>query len=110
MGRSVRGSARAPSPAALPTGVPIARVRTLREAVDDPHFRDRETLKPMYRQDSTKPIEPGIVPGFPIRFSSGNLPKLEGGAKLGHHNEEVFKTLLDLDSDMLANLKDRGVI
>ena len=91
-------------------GVPIARVRTLREAVDDPHFRDRETLKPMYRQDSTKPIEPGIVPGFPIRFSSGNLPKLEGGAKLGHHNEEVFKTLLDLDSDMLANLKDRGVI
>ena len=26
MGRSVRGSARAPSPAALPTGVPIARV------------------------------------------------------------------------------------
>ena len=87
-----------------------SRVRTHFAKLSTTHFRDRETLKPMYRQDSTKPIEPGIVPGFPIRFSSGNLPKLEGGAKLGHHNEEVFKTLLDLDSDTLANLKDRGVI
>ena len=91
-------------------GVPIARVRTIREAIDDQHFRDRGTLKPMYRQDSSEPVEPGIISGFPIRFSGGDLPTLEGGAKLGHHNEEVFEKLLGLDSGILADLKDRGII
>ena len=91
-------------------GVPIARVRTIREAIDDQHFRDRGTLKPMYRQDSSEPVEPGIISGFPIRFSGGDLPLLEGGAKLGHHNEEVFEKLLGLDSGILADLKDRGII
>ena len=91
-------------------GVPIARVRTIREAIEDQHFRDRGTLKPMYRQDSSEPVEPGIISGFPIRFSGGDLPLLEGGAKLGHHNEEVFEKLLGLDSGILADLKDRGII
>ena len=91
-------------------GVPIARVRTIREAIDDQHFRERGTLKPMYRQDSSEPVEPGIISGFPIRFSGGDLPALEGGAKLGHHNEEVFEKLLGLDSGILADLKDRGII
>ena len=91
-------------------GVPIARVRTIREAIDDQHFRDRGTLKPMYRQDSSEPVEPGIISGFPIRFSGGDLPTLEGGAKLGHHNEEVFEKLLGLNSGILADLKDRGII
>ena len=91
-------------------GVPIARVRTIREAIDDQHFRDRGTLKPMYRQDSPVPVEPGVISGFPVRFSGGDLPELEGGAKLGHHNEEVYEKLLGLNSDTLADLKDRGVI
>ena len=91
-------------------GVPIARVRTIREAIEDQHFRDRGTLKPMYRQDSSEPVEPGIISGFPIRFSGGDLPTLEGGAKLGHHNEEVFEKLLGLNSGILADLKDRGII
>ena len=91
-------------------GVPVARVRTIREAIDDQHFWDRGTLKPMYRQDSSEPVEPGIISGFPIRFSGGDLPTLEGGAKLGHHNEEVFEKLLGLDSGILADLKDRGII
>ena len=91
-------------------GIPVARVRTIREAVEDEHFRARGTLKPMYRQGSDDPVERGIVSGFPVRFSSGDLPKLEGGAKLGHHNREVFGRLLGLDADALADLSERGVI
>ena len=64
----------------------------------------------MYRQDSPVPVEPGVISGFPVRFSGGDLPELEGGAKLGHHNEEVYEKLLGLNSDTLADLKDRGVI
>ena len=91
-------------------GIPVARVRTIREAVEDEHFRARGTLKPMYRQGSDDPVERGIVSGFPVKFSGGDLPKLEGGAQLGHHNREVFGRLLDLDADALAGLRERGVI
>ena len=91
-------------------GVPVARVRTIREAVEDDHFRARGTLRPMYRQGSDDPVERGIVSGFPVKFSGGDLPALEGGAKLGHHNREVYERLLGLDADALAGLRERGVI
>ena len=91
-------------------GIPIARVRTMPEIVADDHFRARGTLKPMYRQGSDIPVEDGIVSGFPITFSGGALPGLEGGAALGHHNEDVYGRLLGLDREALADLKERGVI
>ena len=91
-------------------GVPVARVRTISEAMEDGHFRARGTLKPMYRQDSDKPVERGIVSGFPVKFSGGDLPTLEGGAKLGHHNREVFGRLLALDAAAMDDLEQRGVI
>jgi len=91
-------------------GIPIARVRTLREVMADDHFRDRGTLKPMYRHGSDQPVERGIVSGFPVTFSGGALPQLEGGAMLGHHNEEVYGNLLGLDAAELAELRKRGVL
>ena len=91
-------------------GVPVARVRTLPEAIEDTHFRDRGTLKPMRRHGSEEPIEVGIISGFPIEFSGGALPQLEGGAPLGHHNTEIYSSLLDLDGVKLNELKKRGVI
>jgi crotonobetainyl-CoA:carnitine CoA-transferase CaiB-like acyl-CoA transferase len=91
-------------------GIPIARVRTLPEIMEDDHFRDRGTLKPMYRQGSEEPVERGIVAGFPVTFSGGSLPRLEGGAMLGHHNEDVYGRLLDLDPAELAELKKRGIL
>ena len=90
--------------------IPVARVRTLSEAIDDEHFRARGTLKPMRRQDTTAPVDGGIVPGFPVRFSGGELPSLEGGAKLGYHTGEVLERLLGLDADALAELGKRGVL
>ncbi len=90
--------------------IPIARVRTLPEVMEDDHFRDRGTLKPMYRQGSDDPVEHGITTGFPVIFSGGALPSLEGGATLGHHNEDVYGRLLNLDPAALAELKERGVV
>ncbi len=90
-------------------GVPVARVRGIAEALADEHFRARGTLKPMRRQDSQDPVEGGVVSGFPVKFSGGDLPALEGGARLGHHNREVFERLLGLDADAVAALEARGV-
>jgi crotonobetainyl-CoA:carnitine CoA-transferase CaiB-like acyl-CoA transferase len=91
-------------------GIPIARVRTLPEVVEDAHFRDRGTLRPMYRHGTEDPIEDGIVAGFPVIFSGGDLPRLEGGAPLGQHNEEIYGSLLDLDAAQLRDLKERGIV
>jgi crotonobetainyl-CoA:carnitine CoA-transferase CaiB-like acyl-CoA transferase len=91
-------------------GIPIARVRTLPEVMADQHFRDRGTLRPMLRQGSVQPVERGIVAGFPVIFSGGSLPKLDGGANLGHHNDEIYGRLLHLDQSALTDLKKRGVI
>jgi crotonobetainyl-CoA:carnitine CoA-transferase CaiB-like acyl-CoA transferase len=91
-------------------GIPIAKTRTLPEVMADKHFRDRGTLRPMHRQGSDEPVERGIVAGFPVIFSGGSLPKLEGGANLGHHNDENYGRLLHLDQAALSELKKRGVI
>ena len=90
--------------------IPVARVRALSEAIEDAHFRDRGTLRAMYRQGSDAPVERGVLAGFPVTFSGGSLPKLEGGAKLGLHNEDVYGRLLDLDAAALSELNRRGVI
>lgn len=91
-------------------GIPIAKVRTLPEVVADPHFRDRGTLKPMYRADTEQPVERGIVPGFPVTFSSGPLPRLPGGAGLGHHNAEVYASLLGLSEEDLKALAAEEIL
>ena len=91
-------------------GVPVARVRTLPEAIADPQYWERGALKPMRRLGDDTPVEPGVVSGFPIRFSGEALPDLPGGAPLGHHTAEVFARLLGLDQAALDGLRARGVV
>ena len=91
-------------------GIPAAKVRTLAEAIEDDHFRDRGTIKPMRRIDANAPVEGGIVAGFPIKFSGGELPAVEGSAPLGHHNDEIYESPLGLDSHARQQLKEQGII
>jgi crotonobetainyl-CoA:carnitine CoA-transferase CaiB-like acyl-CoA transferase len=90
--------------------IPVAKVRTLPEVMTDEHFRARRTLRPMYRAGSDQPVERGIMAGFPVTFSGGALPELEGGAKLGAHNGDVYGDMLGLDEEEVAALRARGVI
>jgi formyl-CoA transferase len=90
--------------------IPVSRVRGLSEALHDEHFRARGTLRPMRRSGSTAPVEGGVLPGLPLRFSGGELPQLDGGADLGQHNAEVYGRLLGLDAAALGALKARGVV
>jgi crotonobetainyl-CoA:carnitine CoA-transferase CaiB-like acyl-CoA transferase len=90
--------------------IPVARVRGLAEAMADEHYHARGTLRPMYRQGSDEPVGQGLLAGFPVTFSGGALPTLEGGARLGHHNADIYGRLLNLDAAALALLAKRGVI
>ncbi|CAI8049331.1 Succinyl-CoA--D-citramalate CoA-transferase [Geodia barretti] len=53
---------------------------------------------------------PGIVAGFPVIFSGGELPEPYGAPTLGMHNEEIYGGVLNLSDDEIAGLKEEGVI
>lgn len=91
-------------------GIPVSRVRTIGDVMNDSHFRERGTLRPMRAHGSNTPVERSMIAGFPVVFSGGSLPDLEGAAHLGAHNEEIFHDLLGLDAAALDALKTRGVI
>ena len=91
-------------------GIPVAPVRPIADVMDDAHFRDRGTLRPMYRAGADQPVDGGVMAGFPVRFSGGELPSLDGAPTLGAHNEAVYGDLLNLDAAAVAALKGKGVI
>ena len=89
--------------------VPCAPVRTAEQVMNDQHFWDRGSLQPMRHAGMESPVK-GVISGFPVRFSGGELPSLFGAPTLGMHNQEVFGKLLGLGDDDLAELADGGVV
>ena len=89
--------------------VPCAPVRTAEQVMNYQHFWERGSLMPMRHAGLTEPVK-GVVSGFPVRFSGGELPQLPGAPTLGMHNEEIFGQVLGLGKADLAGLADQGVI
>lgn len=90
--------------------VPVAPVRTLNQIIDDDHFRNRGSLKPMRHAKMDTPIDGRVVAGYPINFSSGPLPDLRGAPTLGMHTDEILGDVLGLSPEDRAKLKNDGVI
>ena len=90
-------------------GVPSGVVRSVDEVIEDSHFWDRKTLLSMRSSAFEDPV-PGIASGFPVKFSYGELPDLDGAPVLGVNNQEVFEKLLNLKVDDLIDLEKRGII
>ncbi len=89
--------------------VPCAPVRTAAEVLADDHFYQRGTLGPMRHGTLDKPVQ-GVVPGFPVVFSSGPLPQLAGAPTLGMHNQEILGALLGLSDEQLQQFREQGVM
>ena len=89
--------------------VPCAPVRTAEEVMHDRYFRDRGTLLPMRHAGMEEAVE-GIVSGFPVKFSGGDLPEIPGAPTLGMHNSEIFTKLLGMDEAEIEVLKAQGVV
>jgi crotonobetainyl-CoA:carnitine CoA-transferase CaiB-like acyl-CoA transferase len=90
--------------------VPCAPVRTAEQVMNDPHFWDRGSLLPMMHAATGKPVDDAVASGFPVKFSGGELPSIEGAPTLGMHNSEVFQKLLGLNHQDLQKLKEEKVI
>ena len=89
--------------------VPCGPVRTVAEVTEDTHFANRGSLQSLKHGTLSHPVK-GIASGFPVLFSAGKLPELEGAPTLGMHNREIYGKLLGLRDDRLEELAKRGII
>jgi len=87
-------------------GVPCGPVLNPADAVNDPMFVERGTV----RMVSDPFIGEFPVPGFPIRFDD-SVPAGDLVAPLlGQHNLEVLTRMLDLDEAEVVDMEARGVL
>ena len=87
-------------------GVPAGKVMSPADAVDDPHFQARGTVR-----EITDPLlGPFTVPGFPLRFNGAPVEPDLQAADLGQHNEEVLTTLLGWSADDVRAAHDTGLL
>jgi crotonobetainyl-CoA:carnitine CoA-transferase CaiB-like acyl-CoA transferase len=86
--------------------VPAAPVLSLLEAIDNPHLRERGTV----RTATDRVLGEIKLPGLPLRFSDfpGELPV--DAPFLGEHNRAVLKESLGLSAAEIDELEQAGVL
>ncbi|MBI3243222.1 MAG: CoA transferase [Chloroflexi bacterium] len=85
-------------------GVPIAKVNTLRDVLEDPLLK-KEFTNVRDERSGTEVILPplaeaGVIRELPLRFPP----------RLGEHNEAIYGEALGFDSRKIASLKEHGII
>ena len=86
-------------------GVPASAVFDTRDLFNDPHLLERGFVKTI---DHPKLGKKKIL-GWPARMS-GSEVEIEPAPFLGHHTDEVLAQDLDLSSEEIDALRDRGAI
>jgi crotonobetainyl-CoA:carnitine CoA-transferase CaiB-like acyl-CoA transferase len=94
--------------ALMNASIPVARVRSPAQALDDPLLTERREITNLMHPDL------GIVQGLktfglPIRFHSAEYGTGSAAPKLGQHNELVYRDWLGLDEQQLSEWKASGV-
>ena len=89
--------------------VPCGPVRSIEEVMVDQQFYERGTLVPL-RNGSTSSVVPGIGSGWPVQFSSGPLPELDGAPTLGMNTLSILTDTLGYNKQEIDQLKSDGII
>ena len=89
--------------------VPCGPVRSVSDVMNDQQFYDRGTLIPLRNAAMNEPV-PGIGSGWPVQFSSGPLPTMQGAPVLGMHNKEILTKILSYTTEQIAELESNGII
>jgi formyl-CoA transferase len=91
----------------LEAAVPVSRIFTIRDCVEDLHYQHRKTIIGVPEDDGRMTLQPNIFPSF----GGADAPAVQWpGPALGQHNDEVFKGLLGLSQPALTALARQGVI
>jgi crotonobetainyl-CoA:carnitine CoA-transferase CaiB-like acyl-CoA transferase len=83
-----------------------ARVRGVRENLDDPHLIARGTLSPV----SFPGRDPVLLPTAPFRFSGAEVAPGRPAAGIGADTADVLSTVLGLDRHEIEQLYTDGVV
>jgi formyl-CoA transferase len=88
-------------------GVICGPIYTIADIFEDEHYRARDMLLQHTDPDIGEFVGPGVVPK--LSETPGSV-RWTGTWDEGSHNREIFGTLLGLDEEELARLKDEGVL
>lgn len=89
--------------------VPAGPVQTLPEVTNSPQLQARQMIVELEHPTSgPMPDTKGF--GMPIRFTQNPLSFDQPAAQLGAHNQDVYRRLLGLSTEAVADLRHRGVI
>ena len=86
--------------------VPAAPVLELKEAIAQPHLRERGT----YRKVHDPILGDFDIPGMPFKSSIGDGPAALTAPRLGEHTREVLETVLGYDNQTLERLASEHVV
>ena len=86
--------------------VPSAPVLSIKETLEEPHFRERGTVRTV-QDEKLGSVD---MPGMPLRFSDHehNIPLQ--AAYLGEFNEQVLKDVLGYSDERIAELTSNGTL
>ncbi len=87
-------------------GVPAGGILRASDIAEDPHYRERNSLIEFEDPVNGKIAMPGVIPK--LSETPGEV-KWTGPA-LGHHNQEIYKGLLDKTKTELLDLQNEGII
>ena len=86
--------------------VPATRVRTVKEAMADPHVQERAVMQTLHDPRSGRDMQ---VPTIGFRWNRRSLGPDAPPPRLGEHTDETLAAL-GLDANGIAELRDEGVI
>jgi crotonobetainyl-CoA:carnitine CoA-transferase CaiB-like acyl-CoA transferase len=86
--------------------VPADTIRSVADLATDPHLRERKAVLEREAPGIGKVLVPGVFPK--LARHPGEIRFL--GARLGEHNEEIYRGELGMTAEELATLREKGVI
>jgi formyl-CoA transferase len=85
--------------------VPAGRVYTVKDIVNDPHYKARGMLQQILLDDGSELQVPGVIPK--LSATPGSFEG--GGPALGKHTQEVLRSL-GVDDQRMEQLREKGVV
>lgn len=86
--------------------LPCAPIMETREALENPHFRERSYFIDLIHPDAGALTYTGL----PFRLSDNDATPNTPAPRLGQHNAEIYADLLNITPSKLAELHAKGVV
>ncbi|SDJ26864.1 CaiB/BaiF CoA transferase family protein [Salimicrobium halophilum] len=88
-------------------GVPSGLIYSAKDIVEDPHYQARDMIVNVDHPELGDFPMPGVVPKLSRTPGKVNFP---GAEKMGKHNEDIFRDVLNYSERDIEELQKKGII